>query len=259
MRVFSAKSFEIDNDSLGYLIWVDHINLNCVLNGCKLKLNKNSLLIIRPFESFSGLSNYNSKFKVIRLNVAVRKRVSFQPYDLLLERLEKTYIIEAEEQIALKIERSFYKALNCSCLQNGLNNDLLLSDVTELICKGGSCLSSKTFQFVFEFYRLVSDNYKLEHLVNVYAKKLRMQPKLLLKDFQEIGFNCPSVIIKEKILLEARRLLLFSNNSIRDICFDLGFDDPSYFARVFKKNVGFTASNYRMIYNDSANCEKCAI
>ena len=51
--------------------------------------------------------------------------------------------------------------------------------------------------------------------------------------------------IHERIVLEARRLLFHSDSSLKEIAFDLGFADASYFNRFFKRETGFTPAGYR--------------
>jgi AraC-like DNA-binding protein len=75
-----------------------------------------------------------------------------------------------------------------------------------------------------------------------------MEPKNLLRKFQKHGLKNPSEIIKEKLLLEIKRMIIYTKKSMRDICFEIGFYDPAYFSRFFKKHVGITPKNYRKQY-----------
>lgn len=51
--------------------------------------------------------------------------------------------------------------------------------------------------------------------------------------------------IHERLILEARRLLFHTSNSLKEIAFDLGFSDASYFNRFFKRETGITPAEYR--------------
>lgn len=51
--------------------------------------------------------------------------------------------------------------------------------------------------------------------------------------------------IHERLILEARRLLFHTNNSLKEIAFDLGFSEASYFNRFFKRETGVTPADYR--------------
>jgi len=58
----------------------------------------------------------------------------------------------------------------------------------------------------------------------------------------------PKEIINDRVLLEAKRLLVHTNLSIKVIGQDLGFDDPAYFVRYFKKNTEMTPLEFRETY-----------
>ena len=80
-------------------------------------------------------------------------------------------------------------------------------------------------------------NFKKMHSVTDYANRLGVSPKSLTKNFQKIGINTPSDFIKNRIILEAKRQILYSTDSVKQIAFDLGFNDPAYFSRFFTKST----------------------
>jgi AraC-like DNA-binding protein len=53
------------------------------------------------------------------------------------------------------------------------------------------------------------------------------------------------MIIRERLLLEAKRLLRYSDSPVAEIATHLNFEDPSYFSRFFKKHTGFSPSEFR--------------
>ena len=73
------------------------------------------------------------------------------------------------------------------------------------------------------------------HSVSDYAGRLGISPKSLTKHFQKIRTQKPSDFIKNRIILEAKRKLLYTDFSVKEIAFDLGFNDPAYFTRFFTK------------------------
>jgi AraC family transcriptional activator of pobA len=86
-----------------------------------------------------------------------------------------------------------------------------------------------------DFSLLVDVHFKTMHTVTDYADKLGVSPKSLTKHFQKSGATTPSDFIKNRIILEAKRMLLYTDNSIKHIAYDLGFNDPAYFTRFFTK------------------------
>lgn len=47
-------------------------------------------------------------------------------------------------------------------------------------------------------------------------------------------------------MLEAKRLLLFTDKQAQEIAFELGYDDPAYFSRLFKKYIGVSPLDFRI-------------
>ena len=86
-----------------------------------------------------------------------------------------------------------------------------------------------------DFSLLVEQNFKTLHAVTDYANRLGLSPKSLTKHFQKIGSQTPSDFIKNRIVLEAQRQLIYTSDSVKHIAYDLGFNDSAYFTRFFKK------------------------
>nr|WP_237690504.1 AraC family transcriptional regulator [Salegentibacter lacus] len=81
--------------------------------------------------------------------------------------------------------------------------------------------------------------------VTYYAEKLNLtsyQLNAITKN--NSGKNC-SQLINERIILEAKRHLLATSNQVKEIAYHLGYDDPSYFIRFFKKHTEFTPEDFR--------------
>ena len=86
-----------------------------------------------------------------------------------------------------------------------------------------------------DFSLLVEQNYKTLHAVTDYAHRLGISPKSLAKHFQKLGSQTPSDFIKGRIILEAKRQLIYTSDSVKQIAYSLGFNDAAYFNRFFKK------------------------
>lgn len=92
---------------------------------------------------------------------------------------------------------------------------------------------------------LIDTHFKTYKLLNDYASLMHISPKHL-NSLCKKGLNkTVTNLIHERTLTEARRLLLFTSNSVSEIAFELGFTDKSYFMRFFKKHMGLTADTYR--------------
>ncbi len=95
------------------------------------------------------------------------------------------------------------------------------------------------------FYILVDENFKEKKKVQEYAELLYRSPKTLSNIFKTCGFPSPLRVIHDRIAAEARRQLLYSTKSAKQIADILGFDDTADFSRFFKKMTGKSISEFR--------------
>jgi len=96
-----------------------------------------------------------------------------------------------------------------------------------------------------DFSVLVELNFKKLHSVTDYANRLGISPKSLTKHLQKLGTQTPSDIIKNRLITEAKRQLLYSTEAVKHIAFDLGFNDPAYFSRFFTKGTGISPLQFK--------------
>lgn len=98
--------------------------------------------------------------------------------------------------------------------------------------------SVSEFDLVRNFSMLVEKNFRQMHKVNEYAALLNKSSKTLSNAFNTLGEKTPLQIIHERIILEAKKLLIYTDKSAKEIAFELGFNDPVQFARLFKNETG---------------------
>jgi len=106
-------------------------------------------------------------------------------------------------------------------------------------------IQDERFHIIRKFNLLVEKKFKSEHSVSFYAEQLCKAPKTLSNLFAIFNQKTPSQIIQERIIVEAKRLLRYTDRSVKDISFELGFEDVSYFSNFFKKNTGVPPSDFR--------------
>ncbi len=138
---------------------------------------------------------------------------------------------------------------------DNIQNEMLLVLLKRLIiyvtrlAKAGYMPNKKIpdekFHIVRKFNLLVEANFKSEHSVSFYADQLFKSPKTLSNLFAIFNQKTPSQIIQERIMVEAKRLLYYTDRSVKHITFELGFEDLSYFSKFFKKNTGLSPSDFR--------------
>jgi AraC family transcriptional regulator, transcriptional activator of pobA len=95
---------------------------------------------------------------------------------------------------------------------------------------------SKTL--VKSFKDLVEKKYSKSHQVKYYAEELNVTPNYL-NEVIKASVNIPAKeFIQDRLILEAKRMVVFTGKSAKEIGFELGFDDPSHFSKFFKSNTG---------------------
>ncbi|MDN5202025.1 AraC family transcriptional regulator [Fulvivirgaceae bacterium BMA10] len=99
-----------------------------------------------------------------------------------------------------------------------------------------------------DFIALVEKHYKQIHGVTDYADLLGISAKSLAKRLHLTGYKKPTEIIRDRLVLQAKRNLRYTNLSVKEIAFDIGFDDPAYFTRFFKKANQESPMEYRSHY-----------
>ncbi len=95
-----------------------------------------------------------------------------------------------------------------------------------------------------EFNLLVESFFKTEHSVSFYADKLFKSPKTLSNNFAKLNTS-PLQIIHERIVLEAKRLLIYTDKTAKEIAYEVGFDDASHLSRLFKKHTTLSPSDFK--------------
>jgi AraC family transcriptional activator of pobA len=96
-----------------------------------------------------------------------------------------------------------------------------------------------------EFQSLVERHFREEHEVAGYAAQLHISPGHLNERVKEQSGKTAIHHIHARIVLEAKRQLLHSDLSVKELADELGFEDPAYFNRWFKRLTGETPLQYR--------------
>lgn len=100
-------------------------------------------------------------------------------------------------------------------------------------------------QFLRRFSKLVEQHYKTNHFVADYAEMLYVTPKNLSKKIGLISKSTPNDIIKNRIILESKRLLAHTQMTVKEIAYSLNYEDDAYFVRFFQKHTGLSPLSFR--------------
>ncbi len=107
-------------------------------------------------------------------------------------------------------------------------------------------LEETKMDVIRNFSFLVEVHYKTKHTVSEYADLMNKPAKSLTNLFANHIEKSPLQIIQERIFLEAKRMLLNSERSIKETAFELGFEDIQSFSRFFKNKQGVSPKEFRV-------------
>ena len=143
--------------------------------------------------------------------------------------------IEQEQQL---------KDRNPTIIQSYLH--ILLANVQRHIDKTDTNSNSKKYLILFKSFKQKLDEYFLENkTASFYAGKLNITAHHLNLVCKEITGHTATEIIRARRILEAKRLLAFSDKTISEIAFELNFTDSSYFAKTFKSLIKQTPQEFK--------------
>lgn len=115
-------------------------------------------------------------------------------------------------------------------------------------------LEFKEVDIVREFQFLVELHFKTKHSVQEYADLLNKSIKTLANTFSKVSDKSPLQIIHERKVLEAKRMLRYTDKPIKEIAYELGFEEIQTFSRFFKKMENISPSDFKkMLLGNIAN------
>jgi AraC family transcriptional regulator, transcriptional activator of pobA len=88
-------------------------------------------------------------------------------------------------------------------------------------------------------------HFKTKHSASDYADLLNISPKALAKITKNHFNKTLTNLIAERIIIEAKRELYLTNKAVKEIAYELGYDDEHYFSRFFKNNADVSPQMYR--------------
>ncbi|MGV3522605.1 MAG: helix-turn-helix domain-containing protein [Candidatus Sericytochromatia bacterium] len=146
---------------------------------------------------------------------------------------------------ALRPETAYREAVNASYLR------LLLLRLASLTSPPPAS-PPETQVLGQRFRHLLNQHYRSWHQVSDYAEALAMTPDHLNARLRELTGQSAKTLIQQRLILEARRAAWFSDASLKEITYSLGFDDPAYFSRLFHRCTGQRFSDFKARIQDSS-------
>lgn len=154
----------------------------------------------------------------------------------LLKLIEEKHGEDSDNTFKLAINHSLLQAYLgiaacCFSRQSGLTSNI-----------------SRPAQISQEFKKLLSKNFALMKSPSAYAAQLNVSESYLNEVLKKTTGFSVSAWIQQEVVLEAKRLLYYSQLNVKEITHRLGYDDPAYFSRIFRNATGTTPLSFRESY-----------
>lgn len=264
------KLFEFDNNS-----YFDHIQRNnyftlilitsgegvATVDLCDYSFKENTLFTFYPYQPFMlqskkpimGISiQFHHDFfciyrhhKEIAANGILFNNVYQQPF-IDLNELSKSSILNLINGIANELKNDAFR--KDEVLISYLK--ILLVTATRIKLEQQIIENSETVnikqQFVIQNLKnAIEDNFRTKHSASDYADLLNQTPASLARITKNHFNKTLSDLITERIIIEAKRELYLTDKTIKEIAYELGYEDEYYFSRLFKNKTDISPQIYR--------------
>lgn len=246
-----------ERDDLYKIVWAMNDSVKLGLDGYRVLLQKNHLLFATPLNQLDlDIENkdivvytFNREFYCIRDHDA---EVSCNGFLFLGSSAPIVVGLSEQEQRSFKLLYEFFVE-EFETIDH-IQGEMLLVLLKRLLIKSvriarkilpDEDMPQTKLDTIRKFNLLVEMHFREKHKVGEYADLLHMTPKSLSNLFSRYYTKSPLKIITERIILESKRLLDFSDKNINEIALVLGFEELSHFSKFFKTQVGLSPTEYK--------------
>ena len=213
-------SFDGANNYQGVIV---HFNANFLADE---ESSESIFLKYNVFNAYDSLPYYNiTNTEAEHLTTLVKEMN--QEYTLTEEFAHKDYMKYLVRMFLIRVQRNGERQVNPKLSITSIAN--------------------RTF---VHFRQLLEQNFRTAHSVQQYADMLNISTRTLTKYINQSTHSSPLQLINDRIALEAKRQLQHSVLTIKQIAYSLGFEDPSYFVKFFKRTTGTIPNQFRRQFKD---------
>ncbi len=265
-RLCTNLSIDFPNYNKGkqeayFIIWVVEGMVDLLVDGILVPLDTHQMTFLTPLKEVEVMENqgeviilqFNRAFYCIRENdheVSCEGVLYFGAKGIPIIDLNSSNQIESFERLIGVLQEEFE-------ISDTIQEEMLRVVLKKWLIKSTRIIKEQqTFVGTFEpkaellrqFNLFLEKHYRKYHKVSDYAQLLNKSPKTIANQFKLLGLDSPSKMIQQRILVEAKRYLMYSDLSIKEIAFHLGFEDASAFSNYFKKRASITPGQFRTLY-----------
>ncbi|OUL61034.1 helix-turn-helix domain-containing protein [Flavobacterium sp. AJR] len=242
------------------LIWVTKGKGKVKADFAEHHFEENSLLAFSPYQPFmlcvsepiEGIAiHFHPDFycihmhqKEVSCNGILFNNVYQPPFTIITEQAAATFTMVLEQ---MKTEIQNAELAQYELLISYLKIFLITASrlKNEQLEKMKSVPNSKEPFILQNLKDAIELNFKTKHSAGNYAELLNISPKALAKLSKTYFNKTLTDLIAERIIIEAKRELYMTNKTVKEIAYELGYEDEHYFSRFFKTNADVSPQIYR--------------
>lgn len=264
------KVFSFNNNShfdhiqrLNYysLIWIKKGNGHVKADFSEYNFTQNSLFAFSPYQPFmfqtdeqmeGVVLNFHPDFfcihkhqQEVACNGVLFNNIYNPPFVLIDEHTEGTFEMLLEQ---IKVEMGNSALAQYELLVSYLKIFLITASrlKTEQQTEIKIDITENKEPFILQNLKnYLEIHYKTKHSASDYANLLNISPKALAKITKSHFNKTLTDLISERIIIEAKRELYLTNKAVKEIAYELGYEDEYYFSRFFKNNTDISPQLYR--------------
>ena len=247
--------FDVNKTDLTF-IWNTGECMEITVDKTLFHLQKNQIIFLTEFQKIDSIDfetarmvRFNQPFFCIINHdneVGSKGLLFFGASDIPVVTIEESVVREFEiswEIFCLEIQKT--DILQRDMLQSLLKRMLILSVRILRQTNKFNQLETTQSDIIREFNYLVESHFTEHHDVSFYASQLNKSPKTLSNLFSMVSERAPLNIIHDRIMMHARKQINYTNLSIKEIAYELGYDNIQTFSRFFKSKEGISPVHYR--------------
>jgi AraC family transcriptional activator of pobA len=247
--------------SVGFeIIWVIKASGTCVIDLEKHEMRENTIFCVdagqlRFLTVSEGMKGYYISFSPQFLYLSDDNIWPlFEAKGYIQGGMARTIPVDEELQIEMdEIMGKMIKEFTNHCLQRSaiLKSllKLLMIYLSRRVCvKSTEMTVNRNAEMVRKFMVLLENTVKTRKMVSEYAGELSVTPNYLNEIVKRITGYTAKYHIQQRKVLEAKRQVIQYGISMKEIAYDLGFDDLAHFSKFFRKNSGVNFTSFRKSY-----------
>lgn len=241
------------------LLYVEHATGEVTIDKEKIKLDQPKFVLIKPGYVCSlslGRSDrgklfcFTDDFFSLRYNENILGRFSvLQPnacHFIRISEEEKKHLNNLS--VLIKREYDARQPEQRKVLRSYLN--ILLFELDRLYSPQGNVLKKTgKKEKVNQFEHLIDNHFLQKRLPSEYADILNISTNYLNKICKEVVGISAGEMIRSRVILESKRMLQYTNKTVKEVSFSMGFESVSYFITFFGKQTGMPPEQFRKMSN----------